>query len=106
MAARGVMMPTAPATAGSHGVHTLDGLRPEIHYPCWWTYRVICTDATELRAAVGAIVGSVEHTLTDIGASASGRYHRFELVVQVRDEAHRNQVFAALGKLAVVRFVL
>ncbi len=87
-------------------MQTFGDRRPEISYPSSWTSRVICTDEEALRTAVTTIVGSAVHTLTRIGDSASGRYHRLELVVSVRDEAHRNEIFVALGRLPTVRFVL
>jgi hypothetical protein len=52
------------------------------------------------------VVGSIEHRFQNLGASSGGRYQRLELVALVRDEAHRNEIFAALGRLAEVRFVL
>ena len=87
-------------------MQTFGERRPEISYPCSWTYRVICTDEEDLRRAVAGIVGAAKHTLALIGASASGRYRRLELVVEVRDEPHRNEIFAALGRVQTVRFVL
>lgn len=83
-----------------------DTERPEIAYPCSWTYRVICTDEVLLRVAIRTIVGAAEHTVANIGSSESGRYQRLELLVTVRDEQHRNEIFAALGRESVVRFVL
>ncbi len=80
--------------------------RPEIAYPCSWSYRIICTSEGPVRAAVMEIVGRIEHSLQHLGVSSAGRYQRLELVVQVRDEAHRNEIFAALGRLPEVRFVL
>jgi putative lipoic acid-binding regulatory protein len=87
-------------------MRTLHGQRPEISYPCPWSYRIICTDEDALRAAVVTIVGAARHTLAHVGDSRSGHYHRFELVVHVRDEPHRDEIFAALGRVPVVRFVL
>lgn len=86
-------------------MHVLEG-HPEISYPCSWTYRVICTDESALRQAVASLTADAAHTLTNIGGSASGRYQRLELVVAVRDEAHRNAIFAGLGQAPTVRFVL
>lgn len=86
-------------------MRTLEG-HPAINYPCPWPYRIICTDETELRAAVVVIVGSAEHTLAVVGEAPSGRYRRLELIVSVRDELHRNEIFAALTKTPTVRFVL
>jgi putative lipoic acid-binding regulatory protein len=80
--------------------------RPEISYPCSWPYRIVCEDEAGVRAAIAELVGDAPHTLAKIGASASGRYSRLELVVTVRDEAQRNAIFGALGRVATVRFVL
>lgn len=86
-------------------VQTLSG-RPEISYPCSWTYRIICTREEPVRAAVLGIVGGIEHGLRHLGASSAGNYQRLELVLEVRDEAHRNEIYVALGRVAEVRFVL
>lgn len=86
-------------------MHVLEG-HPEISYPCSWTYRIICTDEAALRATVARLAADAVHTLANIGGSASGRYQRLELVVSVRDEAHRNAIFAGLGQAPTVRFVL
>ena len=80
--------------------------RPEITYPTSWTYRIICTREDAVRAAMAEVLGSIEHRFQNLGASSGGRYQRLELVALVRDEAHRNEIFAALGRLAEVRFVL
>ena len=87
-------------------MQTFGDRRPEISYPCTWTYRIICTDEAALRTAVVALMGASEHTLELVGASATGRYHRLELRVHVRDEGERNDIFSALGQITVVRFVL
>lgn len=96
-----------PARAAYHSrVETFGDRRPELSYPCTWTYRIICTDQGALRSAVTALMGTSEHTLELVGDSASGRYSRLELRVHVRDEGERNDIFVALGKITVVRFVL
>ena len=51
----------------------LSGQRPEIAYPCRWSYRVVCTDEAELRREVARLVGASEHSLERIGQSSSGR---------------------------------
>ena len=87
-------------------MQTFGERRPEISYPCTWTYRIICTDEHALRTDVVALMGASEHTLEFVGESSGGRYRRLELRVHVRDEGERNDIFAALGKITVVRFVL
>ncbi|NOT29390.1 MAG: DUF493 domain-containing protein [Planctomycetes bacterium] len=80
--------------------------QPLIPYPCSWPYRILCGDEAAVRAAIAGIVGEAAHTLTQLGASSSGRISRLELVVTVRDEDQRNTIFAALVCTASVRFVL
>jgi len=83
-----------------------DGRRPEIAYPCRWSYRVIGADAQRLRDAVAEVVGGAEHTLALGLQSAGGKYRSLELEVLVSDEEHRLRVFDALAKHPDVRFVL
>ena len=59
-----------------------------------------------MRTALVVIVGAAVHSVKNVGASSAGRYQRLELVVEVRDEAHRNEIFVALGRVPTVRFVL
>jgi len=84
----------------------LDDKRPQIDYPCAWTYRIVCTDESAVRAAVIEIVGDSEHTLVAVRASSGGRYHTLELELVVRDETQRNRIFQALGGLPEVRLLL
>lgn len=87
-------------------MHFLEG-QPELEYPRSWSYRIICTDETVLRAAVPGIVGkAVQHSLIHVGASGSGRYQRLELSLEVRDQAQRDAIFRALGAVLGVKFVL
>jgi uncharacterized protein len=83
-----------------------DGRRPEIAYPCRWSYRVIGSDEVRLRAAVVAVVGENEHTLVLALQSPGGKYRSLELNVLVSDEAQRLAVFDALVKHPDVRFVI
>lgn len=93
---------------GRYPVRRLSALegQPRISYPRSWPYRILCGDETAVRAAIAAIVGEAAHTVTQLGASPSGRIARLELVVTVRDEDQRNAIFAALVRAVSVRFVL
>jgi len=82
-----------------------DGRKPEIEYPCSWSYRVIGADELRLRLAVAEIVGEQEHTLLFGQESEHGKYRSLQLDLIVRDEAHRLALFAALKQHPDVRFV-
>jgi len=83
-----------------------EGRRPEIVYPCRWSYRIVGTSAAAIRALVAEVAGNAAHALEPSRASASGRYVSFHLTLHVRDEDHRLEVFHALAAHASVRYVL
>lgn len=86
-------------------MRSLDDQKPEINYPCAWSYRVIGSDETRLRAVILEVIGDAQHSLRLANESSQGHYRSLALEVVVRDEAHRNSIFSALGKHPDVRFV-
>lgn len=84
----------------------LDDERPEIDYPTAWTYRIICAEEDPVRRAVIVLMGGLEHTLVEVHVSSAGRYRSLQLELEVRDEAHRNEVFRALTGMPGVRMVI
>lgn len=80
--------------------------RPEIDYPCTWTYRVIAVDAADARSAIVARLGSRPHRLSDGRTSRTGKYASLELELEVFDAGDRDDLFVALCAMAGVRFVL
>jgi putative lipoic acid-binding regulatory protein len=83
----------------------LDGRKPEIDYPCTWSYRIIGADELRMRMAVREIVGAVEHELTMGLESAGGKYRSIQLELVVESEERRLSLFAALTRHPDVRFV-
>lgn len=86
-------------------MRSFENEKPEISYPCAWSYRVIGADETRMRAVILAVIGDAQHSLRLANESAHGRYRSLALEVVVQDEAHRNSIFSALGKHPDVRFV-
>ncbi len=82
-----------------------DGRRPEITYPCTWSYRIIGPDEVRLRSAAVVTVGERVHTLTPGLESSGGKYRSLQLEVLVLDEVERLGLFAALSRHPDVRFV-
>lgn len=80
--------------------------KPDIDYPCAWPYTVIGEEAAALDAAIAALLAGEEAEVARGHASRGGRYVSFRVVVQVRDEGHRDAVFRGLQAIARVRFVL
>jgi uncharacterized protein len=80
--------------------------RPEIVYPCPWSYQVIGLDEQGLRAAVAVLLAGRTYSLLVSKKSRTGKYTSFGLELVVVDEADRNALFEALAAIAGVTFVL
>ena len=78
----------------------------EIEYPCEWGFRIIGTHEKLIRQLVLDVLGDLAHSLEPSNTSATGKYVSLHLRVQVRDEAHRNEVHAALMADEAVKIVL
>jgi len=86
-------------------MRTFDNEKPEIRYPCAWSYRLIGVDEARLRAVVREIMGDLEHTLSLANESSKGHYRSMALETVVRDEAQRLAIFESLSRHPDVRFV-
>ncbi len=80
--------------------------RPGITYPVRWTYKVIGGDEAWLRAAIGVIVGEVEHTISYSHTSPGGRYVSLTAEVMVESEDQRNHLFGEFGGHADISVVI
>lgn len=80
--------------------------RPEITYPCEWSYVVVGEGEERLFAHIEAAVGGTAHTKVVSRHSTSGRYTSIELTLVVEDEEHRLVLFRALQGHPAVRYVL
>lgn len=83
-----------------------DDRKPEIAYPCPWTYRIIGLDEAHLRVAVVEVVGETPHTLRPGNTSNGGKYRSLNLELQVEDETHRLRIFQTLSTHPAIRFVI
>jgi len=80
--------------------------RPEIAYPCTWTYRVIAVDALGTSFAIAEHLGTRPHRLSEGHSSRTGKYASLELELEVVDELDRDELFAVLSAMSGVRYVL
>ncbi len=80
--------------------------RPEITYPCPWSYTVVGEGESELMAHIELALGGAEHRKTTSRHSKSGRYTSIEVTLLVQDEEQRLVVFRALQAHPAVRVVI
>jgi putative lipoic acid-binding regulatory protein len=79
---------------------------PVLEYPRLWEYRLIGQSVERLREVIAHVLGRQEHTIEPGNTSRGGRYVSISVVVTVRDEAHRNEIFQGMQGHADVRMVL
>ncbi|MBD3346163.1 MAG: DUF493 family protein [Chitinivibrionales bacterium] len=81
--------------------------KPEIEYPCNWSYRIVGQDKELMRKAVDTVVeDNKEFDLINSHTSSGGKYHSLILDIQVSDERERLHIFECLKKDPSVKFVL
>lgn len=80
--------------------------KPEITYPCRWSYRVVGAPEEAIRALIREVMGSADYEIHGARPSSKGSYVAVHVSVDVRDEAHRTGLYDALLAADVVKLVL
>ena len=80
--------------------------RPEIPYPCPWSYVLIGREEDLVRRAVAEILGARRHALAKKNQSQGGKYCSFEVELSVSDEPDRLSLFEAFKRHADITFVI
>ena len=78
----------------------------EIEYPCDWNFKIIGQDEELLRKAATGLLGSRNYTINNSKASSGGKYLSLNLVVNVKDEVDRNEIFNSLQKDSAIKHIL
>ncbi len=78
----------------------------EIEYPCDWKFKIIGQDEELIRKAATGLLGSRSYTINNSKASSGGKYISLNLVVNVKDEVDRNEIFNSLQKNSAIKHIL
>lgn len=78
----------------------------ELEYPCAWSYRMIGSDESAIRALVAELLGETEYTLVYGHRSRTGKYCSLQLDLIVQSEAHRQGLHTALSQAAFIKAIL
>ena len=79
--------------------------RPEITYPCLWSYKIIGEDQDFLREALLLACAPHPVDITHSRASSGGKYHSMEGKLVVQDEATRLAIFDSLKTHPAVKIL-
>ena len=80
--------------------------RPEIEYPCDWSYKLIGTDKSALQACIFDIVGDRAYTTKGGNTSSKGKFHSINMTCKVETEIDRNTIFKAFSDHDDVKMVI
>ncbi len=80
--------------------------RPEILYPCTWTYKVIGEDRDLLEGVITEACSPHPVTISLSHSSSKGKYHSVNAELVVPDETFRLKIYEILKNNSAVRIVL
>lgn len=83
-----------------------DDAKPEIPYPCQWSYRIVGLSEAGVRALILEVLGEQAHSIQGVRPSSQGSYVAVTISVDVRDEAHRLGIYNQLLASEIVKVVL
>ncbi len=80
--------------------------KPEIEYPCPWTYKVIGADPLRMSLAIEDLLQERPFELSESNRSETGKYVSLNLVLTVADESDRQQIYRDLQQVAAIKIIL
>ncbi len=80
--------------------------RPEIEYPCEWSYKVIGTNVEKILEAIEEASSGLKYDVTPSNISRNGNYFSLNFIVEVPSEAVRDLIYQKLGKNSNIKMVL
>lgn len=80
--------------------------KPEIHYPCQWTYTIISVNEDGIKRAAADVCGSKVYKLKHSKNSSKGNYVSFSLIVVVSSDEERREYFYKLKNHEDLKMVI
>ena len=80
--------------------------KPEIEYPCCWSYKVVGSDKAFIQTTVAELFADRSHQFSESNQSKTGKYVSMELSLTVVSEEERVNIYNILCNLPSVRMVL
>lgn len=84
----------------------LSNKRPEINYPCKWSYKVIGSNAERLLEAIDKASCGIDYDVVLSNVSKNAKYLSLNLTLEVPSEFMRKLIFQKLGESEHIKYVL
>jgi len=80
--------------------------RPQIVYPCKWSYKIIGANIEQMLTAVKESIVNLEYDITPSNISRKAKYFSLNISVEVPSEVVRNLIFQKLTDHPAIKFVI
>jgi uncharacterized protein len=80
--------------------------RPEINYPCEWSYKVIGTNVEMILEAIDYASCGIEYDVTPSNISRNEKYYSLDVTLEVPSEFIRDLIFQKLKDSEHIKIVL
>jgi uncharacterized protein len=79
--------------------------RPEIIYPCEWSYKIIGNNIDKILEAIENAVSGLKYDVTPSNISKNGNYYSLNLKLTVPNEVVRDLIYQKLDSSEFVKIV-
>ena len=79
--------------------------RPEINYPCEWSYKIIGNNIDKILEAIENAVSGLKYDVTSSNISKNGNYYSLNLKLTVPNEVVRDLIYQKLDSSDSVKIV-
>jgi putative lipoic acid-binding regulatory protein len=79
--------------------------RPEITYPCEWSYKIIGNNIDKILEAIENAVSGLKYDVTPSNISKNGNYYSLNLKLTVPNEVVRDLIYQKLDSSESVKIV-
>jgi uncharacterized protein len=80
--------------------------RPEINYPCEWSYKVIGTDVEKILSAIEEAASGLKYEVSPSNVSENEKYYSINFKIEVPNEVTRDIIYDKLASNENVKIVL
>ncbi|MBZ0182603.1 MAG: DUF493 domain-containing protein [Melioribacteraceae bacterium] len=80
--------------------------KPNIEYPCKWTFKVIGNDLEKMIAAMEEVSTGFEYEITSSNISKKGNYFSMNLIVLLNSDTERISIYNLLSERPCIKYIL
>ncbi|MDR3667351.1 MAG: DUF493 domain-containing protein [Ignavibacteriaceae bacterium] len=79
--------------------------KPEITYPCEWSYKIIGNNIEKMLEAIDMAVSGLKYDVTPSNISKKGNYYSLNLTLTVPNEVVRDLIYQKLDSHESVKII-